>query len=316
MAEATAASRPDRFAGFKNYLSGQGLLVLLLFGLPVLAVIGHLIVTRTPTPKPKTSVVITRNSLLPHRYAGPCLNCHRIVDVGPVAMNRNNMQLFSLAPTDQRLLLAGQRVDVPSVGQQMRMPAILRSDILPHSYVGVCSNCHIVMDIRPSDQFMQKAMRRAYQPLATMDLSAEQLARGGERKHRERAFYRNLWGYLSLVLFLLSCTYVGMRILMRSYPATFKGKFKLKRWFVIHEWSSVAFTFAAIAHWYYSDRGNNLLHIALLIVIWLTIAGYALRYRLTHKEVQKDVRLLHSQRVLFFTLIGLLVVGHFFAELH
>jgi hypothetical protein len=54
----------------------------------------------------------------------------------------------------------------------------------------------------------------------------------------------------------------------------------------------------------------------LLLVIWLTVAGYALRYRMGEKATQKHVRLLHSQRWLFVALLVLLIVGHVFAEFY
>src|SRR5262245_23258599 len=109
-----------------------------------------------PAVQPRTSAVINRNSLLPHRFVGVCENCHRVLEVGPVEMSRDNMHLFKLAPMEQRLLVAGQRVDAPTVTQRMRVPAIFRDDLLPHSYVGVCSNCHEVLNVRPTSDFMRR----------------------------------------------------------------------------------------------------------------------------------------------------------------
>jgi hypothetical protein len=296
-----------------DYISRETIAVVILFIIPVVAVAADVWLTRGTQPRVKTWVVINRNSLLPHRFAGTCENCHRVQEIGPVAMNRENMRLFMLRGQDRQLLLAGQRVDVPSIAQLTRMPAIWRSDPLPHTYVGVCSNCHIVLNVRPSDAVAAQAMRRAYQPLSSMDLTPEQLARAGAKVRTPRELYRNIWGFAALALLVMSCVYVVMRMLMKSYPARFKGKFDLKKWFTVHEWASLAFAVAAISHWYCSDRGNNLLHIALLVVIWLTVAGLVLRYRMTQQDVRKDVRLLHTQRGLFFGLLALLIIGHFFA---
>jgi hypothetical protein len=73
---------------------------------------------------------------------------------------------------------------------------------------------------------------------------------------------------------------------------------------------------SVLAHWYFSDRGNNFLHIALLITIWLTLAGYVLRYRMAEKDLQKNVKLVHGQRGLSVVLLVLLLVGHLFAEFY
>jgi hypothetical protein len=242
------------------------------------------------------------------------MNCHRIQEIGPVTMNRDNMQLFALTEQQRRLLLAGQRVEVPSLAQRMRTPAIWRDDILPHSYVGVCSNCHLLLNVRPGDAYWSRAMRRAYQPLQTQGWPRERIARGGVREYDRRELYRNLWGFAALGFFSLACVYVVLRILMQRYPKALKGKVKIKPWFQVHEWCSLGFTTSAIMHWYYSVRGNNFLHVALLLVIWLTVAGYVLRYRMSEKGLRKNVRLLHSQRFFFFGLVFLLVIGHFFAE--
>jgi hypothetical protein len=123
-----------------------------------------------------------------------------------------------------------------------------------------------------------------------------------------------LFGFLALGVGLVACVYIVMRVLLSRYPAKFKGKFKIKPWFTAHEWCSSAFCGSVVLHWYFSDRGNNFLHIALLLVIWLTIAGYVLRYRMAEKAVQKNVRLVHGQRGLSLVLLALLIVGHLFAE--
>ena len=230
-------------------------------------------------------------------------------------MNKDNMKLFNLSLDQRRLLVAGQRVEAPSVLQRLRVPAIKRTESLPHPYVGVCSNCHVVLDVSPSNAMAQRAMGRAYQPLLMSNMSQERIAKGGTRQ-QDREFWRNLFGFVALGLALVACVYIFMRFLMARYPAAVKGKFKIKPWFTIHEWCSSGFCIATVLHWYFSDRGNNFLHIALFIVLWLTAAGYVLRYRMAEKTTQKSLRLLHSQRWLFVGLVLLLVVGHFFAEFY
>lgn len=296
-------------------ISRQNLVLAILAVIPL--VIGAVYLyeeLNTPKPKLRTTIPINRNSLLSHRFAGPCMNCHRIEEVGPVAMNRDNMPLFRLSPREQRLLVAGQRVDVPNPAQVLRMPAILRDDILPHTFVGVCSNCHTVLAIRPSTGFMRRAMGRAYQPLVGAKMGAEQIARGGAFEDHRGESLRNFWGVVALILFGLLCIYILVRYLMRTDPKRWKGKFKIKTWFTVHEWSATAFCVAAVLHWHYSERGNVLLHTALVVTLWLSAAGFVLRYRMARKQQRKNVALLHSQRWLFWGLIALLVVGHFFSE--
>lgn len=296
-------------------MTKQNFVIIVLVVIPLIAGLVYLYEEYSSrTPKVRTSIPINRNSLLSHRFAGPCMNCHHIQEVGPVAMSRDNMQLFNLSPQQQRLLMAGQRVEVPSPLQILRMPAILRDDILPHTFVGVCSNCHTVLALRPSTTWMRRAMSRAYQPLATANMGAEQIARGGVLESHRGESLRNFWGAVALILFGILCIYIFLRYLMRTDPKAYKGKFKLKTWFTIHEWSATAFTVAVLLHWHYSQRGNVLLHTALVVTLWLAAAGFMLRYRIAKKQLRKKVALLHSQRWLFWGLIVLLVVGHFFSE--
>jgi len=296
----------------KNWMA-----IVVLLVVPVIGTLGYLLwELHTPRTTVRTPITITRNSLLPHRFAGVCENCHRVIEIGPVQMNRDNMSLFNLTPGDRQLLVAGQRVEVPSLLQRIRVPAISLADRLPHPYVGVCSNCHIILDATTTPGFAQRSMQRAYQPLALGSMATERIMRGGAREREAREFLRNTFGFIALSLFLCASVYLGMRFLLRTFPDKYKGKLKIKPWFVAHEWCSSAFCLAAILHWYYSDRGNTFLHVALLIVIWLTVAGYVLRYRVTHSQTQKNLRLLHTQRGLFLGLVILLVIGHFFAEFY
>lgn len=299
----------------------QNVITLVLVSIAIGAALGYFSYLHTPQNRPRTSIVLHRNSLLPHQFAGPCSNCHTVEDVGPVAMNANTMHLFNLMPRDRELLKAGQRVEVPSLYQRLQTPAITRSDTLPHAFVGVCSNCHIVLDVKPTRAYMQDSMQKAYQPLiggspflARWQHEANPIVTGGRAipSHR-RELYRNVTGYTALALFLFSCVYIVMRQLVRRDPARYKGQFDLKGWLYAHRWLSICFTTVATLHWYFSDRGNNALHISLLIVFWLTLAGFLLQSRRTHRVINKKMRLLHTQRAMFVALLVLLVVGHLFA---
>lgn len=301
-------------AASSPHFAKHTVVVTVLLIIPVVTLVAFLWKLHTPTPRTKTPVVITRSSLLPHRFAGPCLNCHRIQDGGPVELNARNMGHFNLGPTERRLIRAGQRVQVPSLLQRLRTPAITRDDILPHDFVGVCSNCHVVLDIRPSGRYMRHAMRRAYQPLTLPGAPLRHVERGGVRERHTREWLRNLFGVIALGTLGLSMVYIGVRVLMQADPARFKGRFQVKKWFRAHEWASVGFCLATVMHWYYSDRGNNFLHTALILTVWLTAAGFMLHYRLAHKNARKRVRAVHTQRGLAVALLILIVVGHFFAE--
>lgn len=267
----------------------------------------------TSESRVKTPVAINRNSLLPHRYAGPCSNCHRIADVGPIAINRNNMNAFSLTALEQRLLLAGQRVQVPSISQQLRVPAITRVDSLPHPYVGVCSNCHVILNVHPSPAFMDAALRRARQRLSGLELAPAGIARAGAALNPARARYRITWGYVALPLLVLTSVYVVLRHFVGPGK---QEQQRLAAWRAVHQWAGGAFATVAAIHWYYSDRGNNFLHLALVALGWLVLGGALLRFRMSRSELPPPRGLLYAQRFVFVTFIVLAGIGHFLAAFH
>lgn len=291
----------------------HNLILLFMVVLPLVSVaIGVLYILHTPHPSVKAPVAIDRNSLLPHLYAGPCINCHQIVERGPVRLSWANMDRFRLSEVDRKLLIAGQRVEVATLGQTLRIPAITRSDTLPHDYVGVCSNCHLVLDVRPSVPYMQEAMARAGQHLLALDLSAADIARGGMDADASRPRSRILWGYAAIPLFLLTSVFVMLRFVQGAAGAPAGS---LGWWRTIHPWAGGAFSGAALMHFYYSDKGNNFLHLALVTVVALTLGGCVLLIQSLTLPSRPGGLLHLGQRSLFVALIALLILGHLVAQI-
>jgi hypothetical protein len=300
---------------FKTLTAKHNLILLFMVVLPLVSLFTLIMwILHTPDPSVKTMVAIDSNSLLPHRYAGPCLNCHQILPGAPTAMNRANMHAFRLTDVERQLLMAGQSVEVPTLRQKLSIPAITRSDILPHRYVGVCTNCHLVLDVRPTPGYMQEAMRRATQHLLKSDLTAVGVAWGGFAADHRHSLTRRLWGYTAIPLFVLAAVYVVLRQIVRLNPTAYQGRFPLDGWLVVHQWCAVGFTAAATMHGYYSDRGNNFLHLAFVAAVSLTLIGAALRYLAISDGPGRATLLLHTQRALFMGLLAVGIIGHFFAD--
>ncbi len=290
----------------------QAAALLFLIGGPI--ALGALLFWELHTPKPatRTPVVINRNALLPHGYAGPCLNCHTIQELGPMDLSAANMSAFAMTARDRRLLEVGQKVVVPSLLMQLRVPALTRDDILPHDYVGVCSNCHVILDVRPSPAYVASALDNAQRPLGLLNARRPgPTVHPADHRSVADERIRTVSGYVALFLFLLSTAYVVARVLMRHDPARWKGRFKLKPLMKYHQFASAALMAVVLVHWHYSDRGNNALHLAVVALFWLGAAGVVMRKNaLTNKVARKGIRLVHTQRFIFIGLIILLVVGH------
>lgn len=292
----------------------QGVALFFLIGGPVL--LGALLLweLHTPSPATRTPVVINRNALLSHGFAGPCMNCHTIEDVGPMELSARNMGAFNMTARDRWLLESGQRVVVPDLLMRVRVPALTRDDIMPHDYVGVCSNCHVILDVRPSPAHFEAARRNALRTLGAANARRPgPSVHPGERRSEHDEVIRMVSGFIALLLFVLSTGYVVLRNLLRRDPSRWRGRFKLRDWMRYHQLASIALLGVVLVHWCYSDRGNTPLHLAMVILFWLGAAGFAMRKNaLTHALARKGVQLVHTQRYLFVALIVLLVVGHLF----
>ena len=252
---------------------------------------------------------ITNNSLLPHQFVGTCVNCHTINQVHPISINNTTMQHLPLRRYERILVRQGQEVMIPNNQLKLQAPQIFTGQTrLPHQYVGVCSNCHTVLDVGRTKEFMKNSMRLARTGNLIDETNARSKAARNKAEVREEL--RDFWGWVSLILFIIGSIYVVMRGLIRKNKNKFAKMFKINKWLIIHEWTAVFFTFAVLIHWYYSDRGNNFLHLSLFIIGWLFLAGITLRSRVIKGQAQKNLRLLHAQQFLFYLLIILLIIGH------
>lgn len=278
---------------------------------------------RSPASLPPLALpTITRNSLLPHEFAGACLHCHFIVEEGPTPVNLDNMASLPLTQTERRLVQAGQQVIPPSVLTRMNAPVLSYGTVLAHSFWGVCSNCHRVVDLgfgRGPDA-SQQALALGRTPLLQDGVSELQIANASIAPRSSLRPLISWWfGVLALVLFLVSMVYVAIKVYLGYQPKEDQKRLRealaLKRWFRVHEWTSFGFAGAVVVHWLFSDLGSALLHVSLLLVVALTLSGALYRYRITALASKKSMRWIHTQRLLLYLLIVTTIAGHLFVFL-
>ncbi len=269
-------------------------------------------------PPPSIVPTITRNSLLPHAFAGACMHCHVILDEGPTPVNRDNANALPLAEWERSLVSAGQQVVGPSEITRLNAPVLGHGTILAHSYWGVCSNCHRVVDFGFGRRgaTMDEALARAQTPLLSSNLEPQQIAQATTGDTGVGIKVVAMWGFgiIALVMFLLAMVYIALKIYVQSQPKAeqraLRKKLHLKKWFRVHEWSSMAFGAAVVLHWACSDLGSALLHVSLGLVLLLTLSGLLQRYKLPVISSSKHMRWLHTQRFLSVLLIITTLLGH------
>lgn len=66
-----------------------------------------------------------------------------------------------------------------------------------------------------------------------------------------------------------------------------------------------------IFHMFLEFQSNWMLYASMVIMAWLTFAGFLMRSKIDiHRDVRKYVRLLHSQVIIFWIMVLMLIVGH------
>lgn len=272
--------------------------------------------TALPVAQAPASIpTITRTSLLPHEFAGVCEGCHLILETPIVQVDRETVARFAVSDQDRALVMAGQQVVMPTMVHRLQAPLLGGETVLPHRYVGVCSNCHRVVDLGGSPP-SPAAMAQARTRLLDRDLDPGQIARASSAPQSSLLRVLNYtFGAVALALFLLGMVYVVLKLVILSKPRAQQGRYRkqyhLKRWFQVHVWALPASTVAIVAHWLCSTRGNALLHLSLVLSIVLMVSGLLLRYRIHRLPFgTAGMRWLHTQRVLTCMLIVAAVVGH------
>ncbi|MBF0199666.1 MAG: hypothetical protein HQL32_18255 [Planctomycetes bacterium] len=261
-------------------------------------------------PEPMVQKVIPRTTLLKHPFAGVCTNCHDISHSHPVALNKHNMNNFTLTFFEKQLLIAGQEVVVPNADILARAPALTREDILPHKFMGVCSNCHSTFKFPASKAYIRKSMITARKPLDPMAVNSDLIARGLSNVQTPmQKFFRVLFGGLAVIMMALNSIFVIIRLLLRRNPEKYSAMFDSKTGFQLHIYSAVALLISFALHIAFSVEGNNFLHITIILLPWLFAIGCILKYRMG-KGLSINIRLAHSQQILYCVLLILLVIGH------
>jgi len=71
----------------------------------------------------------------------------------------------------------------------------------------------------------------------------------------------------------------------------------------------IAFVLMTI-HAHYTDDRNLFLYASLLVTVWLTLAGLLMRSKKFTSDTKKQMRLIHTQQMVFVAWLVLLILGH------
>ena len=118
-------------------------------------------------------------------------------------------------------------------------------------------------------------------------------------------------GIVSLLLFVAANAYYPARLIANQFrPWPRDVAIFFKKYLDIHMWMNViAFVLMTIHAHYTADR-NLFLYASLLVTVWLTLAGLLMRSKKFTSDTKKQMRLIHTQQMVFVAWLVLLILGH------
>ncbi len=120
----------------------------------------------------------------------------------------------------------------------------------------------------------------------------------------------NFFGITAALLFITGNAYYPAKLAAKNFrPWSPETALFFKRYLKVHIMLNLAALMAVTVHGHYAEERNVLLSGCFVATVWLTIAGALMHYRVV-PGMQRQLRLLHTQQVLFVVWIVLIVAGH------
>jgi len=120
----------------------------------------------------------------------------------------------------------------------------------------------------------------------------------------------SLFGIAALILFILANVYYPARAISRRMGINSREiNMFFKNYLKFHITANVIAVLLTAMHGHYADERSILLKLCMVVTIWLTVAGTMMHYKYP-KEMKKHLRILHTQRIMVFVWIGLIIAGH------
>jgi len=120
----------------------------------------------------------------------------------------------------------------------------------------------------------------------------------------------SFFGIAAAMLFILANAYYPARAITRRMGIHSKEmNLFFKNYLRLHIFANVTAVLMVAFHGHYADERGILLKLCMIVTIWLTVAGTMMHYKYP-KGIKKHLRILHTQRIMVFVWIGLIIAGH------
>ena len=118
------------------------------------------------------------------------------------------------------------------------------------------------------------------------------------------------FGVLALGLFIAGNAYYPARQLARRFTAWTQETARFfRKYLKVHMALNLGALPALLGHAYFAEESNPILWAAFLSTFWLTGVGLMMHYKIP-PGMGRQLRLLHSQQVVFVVWLVLILLGH------
>ncbi len=125
----------------------------------------------------------------------------------------------------------------------------------------------------------------------------------------------DFFGFVCLLLFVFANAYYPARLIANQYRPWPKDiAIFFKKYLDLHMSINIIAFIAMSIHAHFSDERNIFLYASLLVTVWLTFAGILMRSKSFSSDTKKQMRIIHTQQIIFLVWLVLLIFGHIAAE--
>lgn len=116
-------------------------------------------------------------------------------------------------------------------------------------------------------------------------------------------------GNLCMIMFIVANAYFPFKRLRIVFMFKDERGF-IDKYIKLHSWLNAAMFAAACIHCYVTRWENSYLWYSLIIMGWMTVGGFIMKFKYP-PAVRKGLYILHTQQFLFFVLCFFLLKGHY-----
>ncbi|MEO5360560.1 MAG: hypothetical protein H7843_08935 [Nitrospirota bacterium] len=117
-------------------------------------------------------------------------------------------------------------------------------------------------------------------------------------------------GTLSALLFIIANAYYPAKIITRQLIGQTKETAQFFQGYLkVHILLNLLGLWVLFFHGHYADERNIVLQMSFLVTIWLSVVGAMMYFKWPYRYY-REMKLVHSQQLMFYVWIALIIWGH------